>query len=206
VSDIVREFFPAPPQVSAAGPIVGSRILRSQMRQAMGAFTSIGVPVSRLGLMLEFVSGVYGRNGLRPASAWFDYVKLNALAARQVAREMGLPTIWSWGWATYTEKSAFDADKQSRCLRLPVDSQPERRDGPGGRLRLRHVPDPRTAPAAAAGFLPLGTAGVIATATRAALAGVTHDPEAATSIAFEWAAARAASRLAETRSRRPSGR
>ena len=37
-------------------------------------------------------------------------------------------------------------------------------------------------------FCTLGTAGVIATATRAALAGVTDDPEAATSIAFELGA------------------
>ena len=74
--------------------------------------------------MLEFVSGVYGRNGLKPASAWFDYVKLNALAARQVARELGLPTVWSWGWATYTEKSPFDADKQAAaCVYLWTRSQ-----------------------------------------------------------------------------------
>jgi hypothetical protein len=200
VSDIVREFFPAPPQVSAAGPIVGSRILRSQMRQAMGAFTSVGVPASRLGLMLEFVSGVYGRNGLKPASAWFDYVKLSALAARQVARELGLPTVWSWGWATYTEKSPFDADKQSAaCVYLWTRSQ-SACDGPAaagpdfntsltvGQLQL----PPRV-------FCTLGTAGVIATATRAALAGVTRDPEVATSIAFEWAAARAATSLAGNR-------
>src|SRR5438309_5618219 len=42
VSDIVREFFPAPPEVAASGPVVGSRTLRTQMRQAMAAFTSMG--------------------------------------------------------------------------------------------------------------------------------------------------------------------
>jgi len=83
------------------------------MRQAMGAFTSMGIPAARLGLMLEFESGLYGRNGLKPASAWFDFVKLDALAARQVAGELGLPTVWSWGWATYTAKSPLDADKQA---------------------------------------------------------------------------------------------
>ena len=124
VSDIVREFFPSAPEVSTAGPIAGSRTLRNQMRQAMGAFTSIGVPASRLGLMLEFESGVYGRNGIKAASAWFDYVKLDALAARQIAGELGLPTIWSWGWATYTAKSAFDADKQAAaCVYLWTRSQ-----------------------------------------------------------------------------------
>jgi hypothetical protein len=193
VSDIVREFFPSPPEVSAAGPVVGSRILRMQMRQAMGAFTSIGVPASRLGLMLEFVSGAFGRNGLKPASAWFDYVKLDALAARQVAGELGLPTVWSWGWATYTEKSAFDADKQAAaCVYLWTRSQ-SACDGPAaagpdfdpsltvGQLRL----PPRV-------FCTLGSAGVIASSTRAALAGVTRDPEAASAIAFGWGAARAA--------------
>ena len=66
----------AAPGVCRRGRSSGAATLRSQMRQAMGAFTSIGVPASRLGLMLEFASGVYGRNGLKPASAWFDYVKL----------------------------------------------------------------------------------------------------------------------------------
>ncbi len=172
---------------------MGSRILRTQMRQAMTAFTSIGVPASRLGLMLEFVSGVYGRNGLKPASAWFDYVKLNALAAREVARELGLPTVWSWGWATYTEKSPFDADKQAAaCVYLWTRSQ-SACDGPAaagpdfdpsltvGQLQL----PPRV-------FCTLGSAGVIASATRAALAGVTRDPETALAIAFGWGAARAA--------------
>ena len=199
VSDIVREFFPAPPEVSAAGPIVGSRILRSQMRQAMGAFTSIGVPPSRLGLMLEFVSGAFGRNGLKPASAWFDYVKLEALAARQVARELSLPTVWSWGWATYTEKSPFDADKQAAaCVYLWARSQSVC-DGPTaagpdfdksltvGQLQL----PPRV-------FCTLGSAGVIATATRSTLAAVARDPEAATSIAFGWGATRTAAKAGGT--------
>jgi hypothetical protein len=41
-------------------------------------------------------------------------------------------------------------------------------------------------------FCTLGQAGVIATATRSTLAAVTRDPDAATSIAFGWGAARAA--------------
>ena len=193
VSDIVREFFPSPPEVSVAGPIVGSRILRTQMRQAMTAFTSIGVPPSRLALMLEFESGAFGRNGLKPSSAWFDYVKLDALAAREISGELGLPTVWSWGWATYTEKSPFDADKQAAaCVYLWTRNQSSC-DGPAaagsgfdpsltvGQLQL----PPRV-------FCTLGTSRVVASATRAALAGVTRDPEAALAIAFGWGAARAA--------------
>ncbi|HST26010.1 MAG TPA: hypothetical protein VLJ76_08460, partial [Gaiellaceae bacterium] len=180
VSDIVREFFPSPPEVSASGPIVGSRTLRVQMRQAMGAFTSIGIPPARLGLMTEFESGIYGRDGLKPSSAWFDFVKLDALAARQVSQELGLPTIWSWGWATYTDKSPFDVDKQAAaCVYLWARSQ-SLCDGPAaagsgfdtslteGQLSLSGNV-----------FCTLGSSGVIATATRAQLAAVTGDPETA---------------------------
>jgi hypothetical protein len=193
VSDVVREFFPSPPEVAAAGPILGSRILRTQMRQAMAAFTSMGLPASRLGLLLEFESGRYGRNGLKPSSAWFDYVKLDALAARQIARELGLPTLWSWGWSTYTEKSPFDVDKEAAACVYVWTRSPSACNGPAaagagfdpsltaGQLLL----PPRV-------FCTLGAAGVIAFATRAALAGVTADPEAAAAIALGWGATRAA--------------
>jgi len=193
VSDIVREFFPAPPEVSVSGPVVGSRTLRTQMRQAAAAFRSMGIPASRLGLMLEFESGLYGRNGLKPAAAWFDFVKLDALAARQVAGELGLPTIWSWGWATYTEKSPFDADKQNAaCVYLWTRSQ-SLCDGPAAAgdgfdaslTEGQLVVPPRV-------LCTLGSAGVIASATRAQLAAVTGDPETAATIALGWGATRSA--------------
>jgi hypothetical protein len=197
VADVIREFFPSPPEVSAAGPIVGSRILRTQMRQAVGAFTAMGLPPSRLGLILEFQSGRYGRNGLKPSSAWFDFVKLDALAAQQIAAELGLPTVWSWGWATYTEKSPFDVDKEpAACVYVWTRNQGAC-NGPSaagtdfdsslavGQLQL----PPRV-------FCTLGQAGVIATATRAALTGATRDPEAAAGIALGWGAARAAASVA----------
>jgi hypothetical protein len=199
VSDIVREFFPSPPSVSASGPIAGSRTLRVQMRQAVAAFTSMGIPASRLGLMTEFESGVYGRDGLKPSSAWFEFVKLDALAARQVAGELGLPTIWSWGWATYTEKSQFDVDKASAaCVYLWARSQ-SLCDGPGaagagfdaslteGQLAL-----------SGRVFCTLGPAGVIAAATRAQLAAVTGDPEVAGTIALGWGTTRAAAKVTGT--------
>jgi len=193
VSDIVREFFPSPPEVSASGPIVGSRTLRMQMRQAMAAFTSMGIPTARLGLMVEFESGVYGRNGLKPASAWFDFVKLDALAARQVAGELGLPTIWSWGWATYTEKSPFDADKAAAaCVYLWARS-PGLCDGPtaaGPGFDASLTEGQLTVPAGV--FCALGPAGVIAAAIRAQLAAVTADPETAATIALGWGATRSA--------------
>ena len=135
VSDIVREFFPSAPEVDSR-PARSPAAARSgtQMRQAMGAFTSIGVPASRLGLMLEFESGVYGRNGIKTPADWFDYVKLDALAARQVAGELGLPTVWSWGWATYTAEVGVRHGQAGRGVRLSVDAEPEplRRPGAAG--------------------------------------------------------------------------
>jgi hypothetical protein len=193
VSDIVREFFPSAPEVVGFGPIGGSRVLRMQMRQAMSAFTSIGVPASRLGLMLEFESGVYGRNGIKAASDWFDYVKLDALAARQIAGELGLPTVWSWGWATYTEKSPFDADKQAAaCVYLWARNQ-SLCNGPavaGANFDTSLTVGQLSVPARV--FCTLGSFGVIASGTRAQLAAVTGDAETAGSVALGWGATRPA--------------
>jgi hypothetical protein len=191
VSDIVREFFPSAPEVTTLGPIAGSRLLRTQMRQAMTAFTSIGVPAARLGLMLEFVSGTYGRNGIKSSSAWFDYVKLDALAARQVAGELGLPTVWSWGWATYTAKSPFDVDKQAAaCVYLWTRSQ-SLCDGPtaaGAGFDSSLTVGQLNLPARV--FCTLGSTGVIASATRAQLAAVTGDEQTASAVALGWGATR----------------
>jgi hypothetical protein len=193
VSDIVREFFPSPPNVAASGPYAGSRTLRVQMRQAVGAFTAMGVPASRLGLMLEFVSGAYGRNGLKPSSAWFEYVKLEALAAREIAAEVGLPTIWSWGWATYSQKSPFDVDKPAAaCVYLWARDQ-SLCDGPtaaGAGFDASLTEGQLVLPPGV--FCTLGQAGVIAGSTRSALTAVTGDPEAAATIAFGWGATRGA--------------
>jgi hypothetical protein len=99
VSDLVREvYFPAP-RLWKEGPYTGSRTVRNAFRRAITDFTSIGIPSSRTGIMLGFQTGRGGgREGLKPAYRWFVTVKWQALAAKQVARETGLSTIWSWGW------------------------------------------------------------------------------------------------------------
>ncbi len=97
--------------------------------------------------MLGFQSGrgAAGREGLEPTSAWLDYVKAQALAAREIAAETGIATIWSWGWGTFGPQSA-DADKAAAaCVylwardpklcdaptRLPADSfDPSLAQGP----------------------------------------------------------------------------
>jgi hypothetical protein len=119
VADIVREvYFPAP-AIVAQGPVLASRALRIKMRTAVQVLLNIGVPPGRIGIMQGFESnGIYGRAGLQPLSAWLEFVKLNALAARQVAQETGIATVWSWGWGTFGPSSA-DADKPTAaCVYL----------------------------------------------------------------------------------------
>src|SRR5207244_3961972 len=65
-----------------------------------------------IGLMLGFQTtrGQGGREGLEPARAWYEVVKWQALSAREVARELGLGSIWSWGWEAYSDAER-DPDK-----------------------------------------------------------------------------------------------
>jgi len=50
-------------------------------------------------LGFQTTPGQGGREKLEPASAWFEVVKWQALSAREVAEELGIDSIWSWGWA-----------------------------------------------------------------------------------------------------------
>jgi hypothetical protein len=103
VAGIVREvYFPAP-LIWKRGPIYGNRTLRQSFRNGILDFTKIGIPVSKLGLFLGFqtTKGTGGREGLA-AKEWFQTVKWQALAARFVAREMKVSSLWSWGWAQWT--------------------------------------------------------------------------------------------------------
>jgi hypothetical protein len=102
VAGIVREvYFPAP-LIHRKGPIAGNRALRTAFRNGILDFTKIGIPVSKLGLFLGFQTtrGNGGREGLA-ARPWYQTVKWQALAARFVAREMKLHSLWSWGWAEW---------------------------------------------------------------------------------------------------------
>jgi hypothetical protein len=103
VAGIVREiYFPAP-LLYQQGPVLGSRTLRQSFRKGILDFTRMGVPVSKLGIYLGFqtTKGTGGREGL-PAEPWYRTVKWQVLAARYVAREMNLSSIWSWGWAQWS--------------------------------------------------------------------------------------------------------
>jgi hypothetical protein len=112
VSDIVLENYWNANVISRAGPVEGSRMLRVDFRRSAATLLALGVPASRLGLMLGFhtTPGTGGREGLKPREKWFEVAKLQTLAARQVARELRLGHVWSWGWTMRTE-AGKDPDK-----------------------------------------------------------------------------------------------
>lgn len=116
VADIVREVYFNAKNIYKAGSIVGNRNLRNAMRKGVADFTDIGIPPSKLGIMAGFqtTAGTGGRSGLEPAAAWFRTTKWQARAARQVARETGIATVWSWGWGEWT-KGEQDPDKASNA-------------------------------------------------------------------------------------------
>jgi hypothetical protein len=120
VADIVREVYLPATQVWPLGPILGNRYLRESYRNAVAALTSLGIPPNRVGIMLSFLSqkGVGGRNGLEPASAWYQVVKWEALSAKQVAREVGLGSIFSWGWQEWNSKEADPDKPKAACVWL----------------------------------------------------------------------------------------
>jgi hypothetical protein len=87
--------------------------MRTGLRGLVNHLTQIGIPSGRVALEMQFTSspGLGTRAGLQPTSAWLEMVKLEALAAKAVAREFKLNGVWSWGWATFNANVAPDPDK-----------------------------------------------------------------------------------------------
>jgi len=120
VADIVREVYVPATQVWKEGALLGNRLLRQRYRKALTDFTSVGIAPDRLGLMISFATtkGAGGRNGLEPASAWFQVVKWEALSARTVAADTGAGSVFSWGWAEWSA-AENDPDKaHAACVWL----------------------------------------------------------------------------------------
>jgi hypothetical protein len=119
-ADIVREDYLPATAIWKLGPILGNRLLRESYRNSVSPLTSIGIPPSRVGIMLSFLSqkGVGGRNGLQPASAWFQVVKWEALAAKEVAGELHLGSVFSWGWQEWNAKEMDPAKPKAACVWL----------------------------------------------------------------------------------------
>ena len=120
VADIVQEVYFAAPALWRDGSVLANRRLRRAFRTAVGAYTGIGIPVSRIGLMLGFQTrvGFGGREGLQPSNAWFETIKWQALSARQVAAEMKIATVWSWGWGIFGPESDDPDKPRAACIYL----------------------------------------------------------------------------------------
>ena len=194
VADLVPEVYFSGPSVSKQGAVQGSRRLRGVMRTRMEDLIEIGIPTNRLGMMLQFSStrGAGGREGLQPLGKWLDVVKWEALAAKQVAYELHVPTIWSWGWASFNP-AGNDPDKPVVACTYLWTRDHSLCDGPAlAGAQLDQSLD-------VGGTLPVGTVCLLGKATLkatdlAAVARVTGDRDVAFSAVFEHAVLAAAKR------------
>ncbi len=114
-------------RISALGSLLGNRRVRLGMRRTLASFVAAGVPSTRLGLVLGFHSGLIagagGRQGLQPREAWLRVVKWETLAASQVAADMHLGSIWTWGWGTFGVGSADPDKPAAACVSLWARNQ-----------------------------------------------------------------------------------
>jgi hypothetical protein len=119
-TDFVREVYFAAPQIASAGPILGSRTLRNSFRRSITELTEIGIPPSKIGIFLGFHTSPDkgNRGGLKPASAWFDTIKLQVLAVKQVSRELPFAGIWSWGWGEWVQGDRDPDKPAAACVYL----------------------------------------------------------------------------------------
>jgi hypothetical protein len=132
VGSIVYELYFSGARLSQLGPVLGARRVREGGRGFVAQFEGIGVAPAKLGIALGFHSaltaGIGGRQGLQPVEAWLRVVKWEAIATAQVAKEAGLASIWSWGWALF---GGTDPDKVvTACVYLWA-RDPALCDGPG---------------------------------------------------------------------------
>jgi hypothetical protein len=131
---LIRQVYftaPGPKGLFKLGPEAASRSMRKGMRGLVAHFSEIGIPASRVALELQFQSaaGQGGRQGLQPRSAWLEIVKLEALAARQVATDMKISGIWSWGWPSFST-AGDDPDKAAAACVYLWARDPNLCDGP----------------------------------------------------------------------------
>ena len=119
-TDFVREVYFAAPQIHHQGAVLASRNLRNSFRQGVTDLTEIGIPPSKIGIFLGFHTnpGQGGREGLKPASAWFETIKWQVLAMKQVSREIPLATIWSWGWGEWAAADRDPDKPAAACVYL----------------------------------------------------------------------------------------
>jgi hypothetical protein len=116
---LVREVYFHVPTISKLGVVLGNRRLRTAMRRGIAGVVAMGIKPSRVGLMLGFHTG---SSGLKTVD-YLRTVKWQALAARQVARELSVPTVWSWGWASYTATANRQEKLLAGCVYLWTRNQ-----------------------------------------------------------------------------------
>jgi hypothetical protein len=132
---LIRQVYftsPGPRGLYKLGPARASRAMRKGMRALVGKFAAIGIPASRVALELQFQSaaGQGGRQGLQPKAAWLEFVKLEALAAKQVAGETKIEGVWSWGWPSFSA-AGDDPDKPAAACVYLWTRDPRLCDAPG---------------------------------------------------------------------------
>jgi hypothetical protein len=125
-ADLVQEVYFTGRLINQQGPVAGSRTLRSRFREAARAFTDIGIPGKKVGIMLGFQAS---NRGSMAAVPWFHHVKLQALAIKEVAREFQLGSVWSWGWQARNTAQA-DPDKEAAACVWLWTRAPRLCDGP----------------------------------------------------------------------------
>jgi hypothetical protein len=132
VADLVLEKYANANLIWRDGAVRGSRRLRTSYRRAAAKLLAVGVPASRIGLIIGFQTGpgVGGREGLKPRSRWFDVAKWSAFSGAQVARELRLAHVWSWGWAQRNERSNDPDKTYAACVWLWA-RDPSLCDAPG---------------------------------------------------------------------------
>lgn len=131
-ADLVPEVYFNAKTLYKQGAVLASRNVRQAFRRRAADFLAIGVPRRRIGIMLGFQTapGSGGREGLQPASAWYETVKWQSLAAAQVSGELGLGSVWSWGWGTWSDASN-DGDKMGAACVYLWTRNPQLCNAPG---------------------------------------------------------------------------
>ncbi|MDX6486423.1 MAG: hypothetical protein QOF43_1576, partial [Gaiellaceae bacterium] len=120
VAEVVREIYVPATATWKQGAELGNRNLRNSYRDAVTNLTDIGLPPSKVGLMVSFATtkGFGGRSGLEPLGAWFQVAKWQALALKQVAAETGIASVWSWGWGRWSAGEQDPEKGHAACVWL----------------------------------------------------------------------------------------
>jgi hypothetical protein len=185
VGSIVYELYFSGARLSELGPVLGARRVREGGRSFVSQFHGIGIDTSKLGIALGFHSaltaGIGGRQGLQPVAAWLRVVKWEAIAAAQVAKDTGLASIWSWGWALF---GANDPDKLVTACAYLWARDPKLCDAPtkaGPAFNASRTEGQIVLPAGASCTF---AGGAVETSAVDRLAAVLHSRRAALSAAF----------------------